>query len=268
MDSQAQFCPNPRCPARGRTGQGNIKVHSYPQRRYRCTICRRTFAATTGTPFYRLHKDPVVFVCVVTLLAYGCPIPAIVVAFGLDERTVGAWQDRAGGHARAVHHHFLRTAVADLLHVQADELCGKIAGGRCWLAMALAVPYRLWLGGVVSPVRDLRLIQHLVDLVRLAWTPGRTLLICVDGLASYVTAFWRALRDDEVARPIACPVESYWARWSRITAAGASWGSSGVRSGVALGGSTECYSGPGRAGRSTPRTSSGSTPRSVAGRRA
>ena len=195
MDPQAQFCPNPRCPARGRTGQGNIKVHSYPQRRYRCTICRRTFAATTGTPFYRLHKDPVVFVCVVTLLAYGCPIPAIVVAFGLDERTVGAWQDRAGGHARAVHHHFLRTAVADLLHVQADELCGKIAGGRCWLAMALAVPYRLWLGGVVSPMRDLRLIQHLVDLVRLAWTPGRTLLICVDGLASYVTAFWRAFRE-------------------------------------------------------------------------
>ncbi len=45
-------------------------------------------------------------------------------------------------------------------------------------------------GGVVSPVRDLGLIQRLVDLVRLAWRPGRTLLICVDGLASYATAFW------------------------------------------------------------------------------
>ena len=61
--------------------------------------------------------------------------------------------------------------------------------------MALAVPYRLWLGGVVSPVRDLGLIQRLVDLVRLAWRPGRTLLIGVDGLASYVTAFWRAFRE-------------------------------------------------------------------------
>ena len=68
-------------------------------------------------------------------------------------------------------------------------------GGRCWLAMALAVPHRLWLGGVVSPVRDLGLIQRLVDLGRLAWKPGRTLLICVDGLASYVTAFWRASRE-------------------------------------------------------------------------
>ncbi len=195
MDPQAQFCPNPHCPASGQTAQGNIKVHSYPQRRYRCTICRKTFAATTGTPFYRLHTDPAVFVCVVTLLAYGCPIQAIVVAFGLDERTVGAWQDKAGGHARAVHHHFLCTSVADLLHVQADEICGKVVGGYCWLAMALAVPYRLWLGGVVSPVRDLDLIQRLVDLVRRAWTPGRTLLICVDGLASYVTAFWKAFRE-------------------------------------------------------------------------
>ena len=195
MDPQAQFCPNTRCPARGQAGQGNIKVHSYPQRRYRCTTCRKTFAATTGTPFYRLHTDPAVFVCVVTLLAHGCPIQAIVAAFGLDERTVAAWQDKAGRHSRAVHHHFLRASVADLQHVQADEICGKTVGGRCWLAMALAVPYRLWLGGVVSPVRDLGLIQHLVDLVRLAWTPGRTLLICVDGLASYVTAFGRAFRE-------------------------------------------------------------------------
>jgi transposase-like protein len=194
MDPQAQFCPNTQCSARGQIGQGNIKVHSYPQRRYRCTTCRKTFAATTGTPFYRLHTDPAIFVCVVTLLAHGCPTQAIVAAFGLDERTVGAWQDKAGAHAQAVHHHFLGTAVVDLQHVQADEICGKTVGGRCWLAMAMAVPYRLWLGGVVSPVRDLRLIEHLVDLVRLAWTPGRTLLICVDGLASYVTAFWKAFR--------------------------------------------------------------------------
>src|SRR4051812_19010467 len=121
MDPQAQFCPNPHCPASGQTAQGNIKVHSRPQRRYRCMTCGKTFAATTGTPFYRLHKDPAVFVCVVTLLAHGCPIQAIVVAFGLDERTVAAWQDKAGRHARAVHHHFLRTAVMNLLHVQADE---------------------------------------------------------------------------------------------------------------------------------------------------
>jgi hypothetical protein len=32
-------------------------------------------------------------------------------------------------------------------------------------------------------------------MARLAWLPGRALLICVDGLASYATAFWRAFRE-------------------------------------------------------------------------
>src|SRR5512135_1720943 len=142
-------------------------------------------AASTDTPFYRLHKDPGLFVCVVTLLAFGCPTQAVVAAFGLDERTVADWQDKAGGHAQAVHHHFLGTSPLDLQHVQADEIYGKTAGGRCWRAMALAVPSRIWLGGVASPIRDLGLIQRLVALVRLAWIPGGTLLICVDGLASW-----------------------------------------------------------------------------------
>ncbi len=195
MDPQAQFCPNPHCPTRGQTARGNIRVHSYRERRYRCTTCRKTFAASAGTPFYRLHKDSALFVCVVTLLAFGCPTQAIVAAYGLDERTVADWRDKAGGHAQAVHRHFLGTSPLDLHHVQADETYGKTAGGLCWLAMALAVPYRLWLGGVVSPVRDLGLIQRLVDLVRRAWRPGRTLLIGVDGLASYVTAFWQAFRE-------------------------------------------------------------------------
>jgi hypothetical protein len=39
------------------------------------------------------------------------------------------------------------------------------------------------------------LIQELVDLVRLAWLPGTAPLICVDGLASYVGAFWAAFRE-------------------------------------------------------------------------
>jgi transposase-like protein len=195
MDPLTQFCHNPDCHARGQLGKGNIRVHSRKERRYRCTACGRTFAASTGTPFYRLHKDPAPLVCVVTLLAHGCPTQAVVAAFDLDERTVAAWQGKAGGHAQAVHHHFLGSSPLDLQHVQADEIYGKTAGGRCWLAMALAVPSRLWLGGVVSPVRDLGLIQGLVDLVRLAWRPGQALLICVDGLASYVTAFWRAFRE-------------------------------------------------------------------------
>jgi hypothetical protein len=41
---------------------------------------------------------------------------------------------------------------------------------------------------------NLNLIQRLVNMVQLAWIRGKTLLICVDGLACYPTAFWLAFR--------------------------------------------------------------------------
>lgn len=73
------------------------------------------------------------------------------------------------------------------------ELWVKRVGKRLWMAMALAVPSRLWLGGVISPHRDRALITELVQKVRAC---GRSLaiLVCVDGLASYVTAFLRVFR--------------------------------------------------------------------------
>ncbi len=87
----------------GQLGQNNIKVHSRTERRFRCTACGHTFAATKGTPYYRLHTAETVVTVVVTLLAHGCPLPAIVAAFGLDERTVAAWGQRAGEHCERVH---------------------------------------------------------------------------------------------------------------------------------------------------------------------
>ena len=129
-----------------------------------------------------------------TLLSYGCPTQAIVVAFGLDERTVAAWLARGGQQAERVHEHLVQQGQVDLQHVQADELWVKLVGRKVWMALALAVPSRLWLGGAISEHRDLALITRLVRLVRAcAATPG--LLVCLDGLASYVTAFTRVFRD-------------------------------------------------------------------------
>lgn len=193
MNPQTQFCHNPDCPARGQVGQGNIRVHSQVEQRYRCTTCGQTFAATTATPFYRLRTAVDVVTLVLTLLSHGCPTQAIVAAFGVDERTVAAWLTRAGQHGQQVHQHVVQHGQVDLQHVQADELWVKLVGRRVWMAMAMAVPSRLWLGGVLSPHRDLVLITTLVQLIRAC---GRTLaiLVCVDGLASYVTAFLRVFR--------------------------------------------------------------------------
>jgi transposase-like protein len=48
--------------------------------------------------FAGLRKPTELIVIVVTLLSYGCPLQAIVKAYGLDERTVASWRDRAGEH--------------------------------------------------------------------------------------------------------------------------------------------------------------------------
>jgi hypothetical protein len=61
------------------------------------------------------------------------------------------------------------------------------------MAMALAVPSRLWLGGVISPHCDRALSTELVQKVR-ACARSLAILVYVDGLAGYVTAFLRVFR--------------------------------------------------------------------------
>lgn len=194
MDSQGVFCPNLACPARGQCDQGNIRVHSQHERRYRCRVCGQTFAASRGTAFYRLHRSAPLFVQVVTLLAYGCPPAAIVAAFGLDERTVAAWHHRAGAHSERVQQGLVEQPHA-LSHVQADELRIKKQGGVVWIAMALAVASRLWLGAVVQVSRDGVLAETLARLVRRCVVPAAPLVWSVDGWAPYVTAILRVFRD-------------------------------------------------------------------------
>jgi transposase-like protein len=193
VDPQTQFCHNPACPASGQPGQGHIRIHSRKERRYQCKRCRHTFAETKDTPTYRLHTDVALVALVLTLLTHGCPVPAIVAAYGLDERTVAAWVTRAGQHAQAVHEHLIQQAQLDLGHVQADELWVKCVGRKVWMALALAVPTRLWLGGEVNAQRDGRLITRLIQRVR-ACALVTSLLICVDGLSSYVTAVRQVFR--------------------------------------------------------------------------
>jgi len=193
MNPQEIFCPNMDCPARGQTGKGNIHVHSQKGKRCFCNVCQQTFATSKGTIFYRLRTDPQIVMCVIILLAYGCPVQAIVKAFRLDERTVRDWQERAGVHCRKVHEHIVENSQQDLRQVQADEIKVKTQKGNYWMALAMAVETRLWLGGVVSRKRDLNLIQALADKVR-AIALCRPLLLAVDGLASYVTAFRLAFR--------------------------------------------------------------------------
>jgi len=181
------------CPARGQTGQGNIGIHSRKDRRFICPQCRKTFAATYGTVLYRLRTAGDLVALIITLLAHGCPVHAIVVAFGFDERTVAAWGARAGRQGQAVQEHLVEQP-RDLGQVQADERRVKRQGGIVWMALAMMVSTRLWLAGEVSEQRDMTVIRRLIERVR-AGALHRPLLFCTDGLCSYVRAIRETFRD-------------------------------------------------------------------------
>ncbi len=207
VNPQEAFCPNLDCPARGQRSRGNIGIHSRKQRRYICRVCHKTFSESNGTAFYRLHKPMELVTLVMTLLAYGCPLQAIVVAFKLDERTVLNWQARAGQHCEQVHAHWVQRP-RDLGQVQLDELRVKKQGGIVWLACALQVSTRLWLGGVLSAQRDGSLIHRLLEQVR-ACALCRPLLFCTDGFRAYVRAIQHVFRErvptGKAGRPILRP---------------------------------------------------------------
>ena len=193
MDPQRQFCHTLACPARGQVDHGNIVIHSQQEQRYRCTLCRHTFTARQGTPYYRGHVPAADQTRILTLLAYGCPVAAAARAFGYQPRTIRRWVQVAGTHAQAVHTELVQQP-RDLAHVQAEEIRVRAQGRIFWMALALMVSTRLWLGGVVSPTRDRALINQLAGQIR-ACAGVAPLLGAVDGLSSYVGALRRAFRE-------------------------------------------------------------------------
>lgn len=185
MNTSLQFCPNEKCLARGKVGEGNIRIHDRTRQRYRCQQCKCTFNARRGTMLEGLRKPTEVIVIVVTLLAYGCPVQAIVHAYGLDERTVASWRDRAGMHCQQVHYAMVEQGTLNLIHVQADEIRVKGRSLIAWMGFSMMVSTRLWLGGAVSRTRDTALADQMMAHVRACSRTACALLICTDGWAAY-----------------------------------------------------------------------------------
>jgi transposase-like protein len=203
MDPLASFCPNPNCAARGQTGKGNISVLSQKEKRYQCSVCGQTFVTRKGTPLYRCHTQEEEVVRVVILVQHGCPLSAIEAAFGFQKRTVRRWVAKVGVHCEAIHHHLVVTP-RDLVQVQADEIRVKLQKCILWIAMAIALPTRLWLGAVLSPTRDTGLVRALFALVHLCALP-LPLLVVVDGFRAYITViqttFRQAVKVHRFGRP-------------------------------------------------------------------
>ncbi|HYL43495.1 MAG TPA: hypothetical protein VEU97_08935 [Ktedonobacteraceae bacterium] len=182
-------------------GEGTMTIHDKQRRRYRCKVCKKTFSERRGTMFEGLGKPIDLIVIVMTLLAYGCPVQAIVQAFKLDERTVAEWRDRAGQHCQQIHAAIVEQGQVDLVHVQADELRVKGRKMVAWMGLAMMVSTRLWVAGTVSLSRDKGLADALLQQVRRVAQRLRPLLVLTDGWAAYPGSICRAFREKVKERP-------------------------------------------------------------------
>ena len=192
MNLDEVFCPREACFDKHKRGAGNIVWHDRKRQRCKCKRCGHTFSYRRGTLFYGLRTPEQTVMEVVTLVAYGCPSAAIVAAFGLDERTVASWLARAGVQAEVFHHQHIRRL--DLGQVQVDEMRLKLQGLVVWVAMAIAVGSRLWLGAVCRPERDKGLARQIITLVY-NWALQLPLLISFDGWKAYPKACQRVFRE-------------------------------------------------------------------------
>lgn len=112
MNPPPLFFPNPPCPARGKPGLGNIRPPARAKPRWRCTVCMKTFTFSYGTVFYRKRSDAQLITTVLTLVAHGCPLPAISAAFKRQSRTVRHWVDQAGLHCEQVQQQLIEQRLA------------------------------------------------------------------------------------------------------------------------------------------------------------
>lgn len=120
MDLERQWCAQPTCADFGKVAAGNLKIHSYTERRMYCTTCLHTFSADTGTFFETLRSERDVILHVLALLSERNSLRAVERLTRCRPNTALHWLDLAGQHARAVsaeliHHLHLR-------QVQIDEL--------------------------------------------------------------------------------------------------------------------------------------------------
>ena len=143
-----------------------------------------------------LRKPTELIVVVVTLLAYGCPIQAIVHAFGLDERTVASWRDRAGKHCQQVHQALVPQGQLDAHHVQVDEIRVKgtpddrlDGAGHDGFDPSMVgrsgescIGIGSWQIGLLPQVRA-------------CCRPLQAILVCTDGWAAYPGSIRRAFRE-------------------------------------------------------------------------
>ena len=114
MPRQQRSCPNTKFQMYRQSGRDNIILHSFfrlkrgKRRRYRCTVCGKTFCSTTGTVYHRIHRSRNTFDEVCCLSVEGVSKSAIARVKKLSWNTVSRWLERAAQAAKQFSKHRLR----------------------------------------------------------------------------------------------------------------------------------------------------------------
>ena len=155
-------------------------------------MCHKTVSATTGPVLYRLRTSAETVVMVVTLRAHGCPVQAIVAAFGFDERTGADWWARAGRQGQAVHEYLVEhppdlggyKPMRSRQAPRPQRVDGAGPHGQATLVAG-------WRGQrPTGPAPD-----PAADGALRRCAAHRPLLVCTDGLAVYIRAIRETCRD-------------------------------------------------------------------------
>ena len=120
------------------------------RRRYRCRICRKTFASNTATLYYRLQHRRTIFDEVAALSGEGMNKSAIARVKRIAWNTVHRWLARAAAWCRCFNNRKIdRLSVVEL---QPDEI-KTIVGSKeepIWIFAVIEVWSRLWPSSVVG----------------------------------------------------------------------------------------------------------------------
>ena len=143
-------CPNASCTHYEMFNKSNIIRHSFyktrqgRRRRYKCTICNKTFCSTYGTPYYRLHDRRSVFDEVVEMSVHGITISSISKIKKMTWNTIARWLKIASNGAQRFNDQKLKNFV--IHELQADEIRTFIQNKKhvIWLYTTMDVWSRLW----------------------------------------------------------------------------------------------------------------------------
>ena len=173
----------------------HIWIHSQQERRFKCATCKKTFAESRGTPLFNMRYPNWVVIMVLSLLASGCPVQAIVFALSINEQTIANWQRLAGEHAKIVQKTKVCTGQLCAEQIQTDELWVKTQFGTVWMATGMAVFSRLFIWGTVNIERKVHVMEIVVKKIAQALQRGHEILWVTDGYGGWEQAIRKHLRD-------------------------------------------------------------------------